>query len=129
MGVMVVVHDGEAQKSLYRKFKIHSVKNDDPGALREILERRLAHPEWTYPRLIVVDGATAQINAARRVLQKAGVSISVVGVVKDERHKPRGILGDARMIAAHEKDILLANSEAHRYAIGWHRTRLRKSIV
>lgn len=129
VGVMTVVQDGEAQKAAYRKFKINTVTNDDPGALREILERRLAHTEWTYPRLIVVDGGTTQLRAAQRVLTKAGVSIPIVAVVKDDRHKARGILGDNRMISAHERDILLANAEAHRYAIGWHRMRSRRRLT
>ena len=129
VGVMTVVQDGEPQRAAYRKFKINTVTNDDPGALREILERRLAHSEWTYPRLIVVDGGTTQLRAAQRVLTKAGVQIPLVAVVKDDRHKARGILGDTRMISAHEKDILLANAEAHRFAIEWHRARSRAKLT
>src|SRR5262249_5018618 len=49
VGVMTVVAGGEAQKDQYRKFKIRTVTNDDPGALAETLERRLNHSEWTLP--------------------------------------------------------------------------------
>ncbi|MBI4133765.1 excinuclease ABC subunit C, partial [Candidatus Uhrbacteria bacterium] len=103
--------------------------NDDPGALKEILERRLAHTEWQLPRIVVVDGGKAQVRAAERVLSKAGVAIPVVGVVKDEFHRPERLIGDSRLTGAYEKDILLANHEAHRFAITFHRRRQRKRVL
>lgn len=44
-----------------------------------------------------------------------------MGVVKDEKHRPREIRGNRELIKDRERDILLANSEAHRFAIGYHR--------
>lgn len=129
VGVMVVVEDGEAQKSEYRKFKVKGFTNNDPGALSEILMRRLMHPEWPFPRLMIVDGSTAQMNAAKRVLEKAGVMIPLVGVVKDEFHRPSRLIGDAQAITEREKEILLANNEAHRFAINYHRKRQRRAMV
>lgn len=125
VAVMTVVSSGEALKAAYRKFKIHSASNNDVAALTEALERRLAHAEWPLPRAFVVDGGAAQVRAAERVLKKAGIGIPVVGVVKNERHKPERLIGDKRITEAYERDILLANNEAHRYAIMWHRRRLR----
>ena len=130
VGVMVVVENGEANKNQYRKFKIKSAKaGDDPGALKEVLSRRLGHDEWPLPRLIVVDGSTAQINAARNVLAEYGMAIPVVGVVKDEKHRPRNISGDRELIKNKERDILLANAEAHRFAVGYHRKTSRKEFT
>ncbi|MDE2071706.1 MAG: GIY-YIG nuclease family protein [Patescibacteria group bacterium] len=130
VGVMTVVEDGVAAKSEYRKFRLRSSKaGDDPGALREVLSRRLAHEEWPLPRLIVVDGAVAQMNAAKKVLAQYGVVVPVVGVVKDERHRPRGLQGDKALVARHDREILLANAEAHRFAIGYHRTTSRKNLT
>ncbi len=126
VAVMTVVMGGEAYKAAYRKFKIHTAENNDVAALAEALERRLGHSEWPLPRAFVVDGSTAQIRAAERLLKKAGVNIPVVGVVKDERHKPIRVAGERRVVEAFEKDILLANSEAHRFAISWHRKRRGK---
>jgi excinuclease ABC subunit C len=126
---MTVVGNGEALKGEYRKFKIRSVTNNDPAALKEILERRLTHSEWTMPKVIVVDGGQSQLRVARKVLQTAGVRIPIVGVVKDEYHRPKNLIGDTKAIQAHEKDILLANSEAHKFAITWHRRRTRDSLV
>lgn len=129
VGVMTVVSGGEAQKNEYRKFKIRSATNNDVAALSEMLERRLGHPEWQLPRIIAVDGSTAQMRAAERILKNSGVAIPVIGVVKDEFHRPVRLAGDSRLIQAYEKDILLANSEAHRYGITWHRTRRRRAMV
>jgi len=129
VGVMTVVEDGVAQKNEYRKFRIRSAKpGDDVGALREVLTRRLGHDEWPLPRLIAVDGATAQINAAEKILSDYGMTIPVVGVVKDEKHRPRDIRGDRDLINGRERDILLANAEAHRFAIGYHRKTSRAQL-
>lgn len=122
VGVMVVVEQGEAVKNAYRKFKIRTSKNDDNASLYEMLTRRFAHTEWPFPSLIVVDGGKAQVSTARRVLEEQGIVIPVVGVVKDEHHKAREVVGDATMRATEERAILLANSEAHRFAITYHRT-------
>jgi excinuclease ABC subunit C len=124
VGVMVVIENGIPQKSEYRKFKIQSKKGGDIGALKEILSRRLLHLEWEYPKLIVVDGGEAQFNAMRNVLSIMKLDIPVVSVVKDERHKPRAILGDVQYTDSLKKEILLSNAEAHRFAVAFHR-RLR----
>src|SRR3990167_4945798 len=120
VGVMTVVSDGELDKSQYRKFKIRINKNDDTGNLREMLTRRFNHSEWKFPDLIVVDGGRGQINAAKEVLKLRSLEVPVVSVVKDERHKAREILGSVKSRAC-DKSILLANAEAHRFAINYHR--------
>ncbi|MDO8548361.1 MAG: UvrB/UvrC motif-containing protein, partial [bacterium] len=130
VGVMTVVEDGVANKNEYRKFRIRLAKpGDDVGALREILFRRLAHEEWQLPRIIAVDGSTAQINAAEAVVKEYSMSIPVVGVVKDAKHRPREIKGlhklPGDLSRVLSRDILLANSEAHRFAISYHRKRSR----
>ncbi len=118
VGVMTVVEDGELHKSQYRKFKIRVDKNDDVKNLKEVLTRRFTHPEWRFPNLIVVDGGIGQLNVAKEVAK----TINVVSVVKDEKHKAREIVGDRNVLSrASDKEILLANSEAHRFAIGYHR--------
>lgn len=122
VGVMTVVEDGEARRSEYRKFKIRQNPGvNDTAALKEILNRRLNHEEWPLPHIIVVDGGKAQINAAEAVLKERNMEIDVVSVVKDERHKPREILGKQSLTTKHESEILIANSESHRFAIAYHR--------
>ena len=124
VGVMTVVENGVPLTNEYRKFILRKTKaGDDAGGLREILSRRLGHEEWPMPRIIVVDGSTAQLNAAHKVLSEYGIKIPLLGVTKDEKHRPRAIQGDRALIAGREHDILLANAEAHRFAITYHRKR------
>ena len=106
--------------------EINTATNDDVAALSEMLNRRLDHAEWPLPRVFAVDGGKGQMRAAEKILKKAGIEIPVVGVVKNEFHKPERLIGDKNAIAAYERDILLANAEAHRFAINWHRQRRGK---
>ncbi len=129
-GVMAVVMNGEAVPAEYRTFIIRSAKTgDDYKALEEIITRRAGHPEWTFPQLVVIDGGKTHLNLAKKMLLKAGIGADVVSVVKDERHRPREILGNKVLAAAQESSILLANAEAHRFAIGKHRRALRKRNI
>ncbi len=130
VGVMTVVENGEVNKKEYKKFKIKTKDNaDDTGALKEVLERRFNHPEWVIPNLIVVDGGKAQINAGLKVLKKFNLDIPLVSVLKDERHKPKDILGDKVYARKYEREILLVNSEAHRFAITYHKQMRNKNFL
>lgn len=127
VGVMTVVEGSEPQKNEYRKFKIKTLKDaNDPAALKEMLERRVGHPEWVYPNIIVVDGNDVQKRTAELVLQTAGLLIPVVAVVKDERHKANRIIGQKALIETYKLEILHANAESHRFAINYYRQKSRK---
>lgn len=133
VGVMVVLEDNEPKKSEYRKFKIKASTNDDNASLKEMLIRRLTHHEWEMPKLIVVDGGLAQVHTAEKVLGERGIDIPVVGVVKDEHHKPKDFLVGKKSritpaLSIFDRAILLANNEAHRFAIGFHRQLRGKKI-
>ncbi len=125
VGVMTVVIDGEIAKSEYKKFKLSKEVNDDVNNLKEILTRRLRHEEWGMPSLIVIDGGISQINAAREIVK----NIPIVSVVKNDSHKPSYFLGDEALAKEHSKSILLANSEAHRFAINYHKLLRKKSFL
>ncbi len=125
VGVMTVVIDGEMTKSEYKKFKLSKDSNDDINNLKEILIRRLRHEEWGMPNLIVIDGGISQINAAKSVIG----NIPVVSVVKNDSHKPSYFLGDENLAKDHSKAILLANAEAHRFAINYHKLLRKKSFL
>ncbi len=133
IGVMTVVDAGTPVKSAYRTFRIRgSISspqaapkqakklNDDIASLKEILSRRFVHGEWRLPQAIVIDGGTTHKKAAERVLTVAGIHIPVVAVVKDERHRPREVIG-AQRAGITEADAVLANSEAHRFSLSKHR--------
>jgi excinuclease UvrABC nuclease subunit len=130
VGVMVVIEDGEVNKNEYRKFKIKSQKGaNDTGALSEVLERRFAHPEWRYPDVVVMDGSVAQVNVAQKFLTGKNLKIEIVAVVKDDKHKAREIKGAKNIVAKYKGEILLANSEAHRFAINYHKNMRNKNFL
>lgn len=117
VGVMTVVINGEPQKSQYKKFKISKDANNDTAGLKEILTRRFTHTEWKFPDLIVIDGGVGQINTAKEVVK----GIPIISIVKNDAHKPDHFLGDEKMVEQYGKYALLANSEAHRFAIAYHK--------
>jgi excinuclease ABC subunit C len=130
VGVMTVIIGREKQTSEYRKFIIRGeTKGNDLSALEELLRRRLKHTEWELPNLIVVDGGDLQHSVAEAVLKDFSLNIPVVSVVKDAHHQPKGILGPKKERETFKTDILLGNSEAHRYAISFHRARRGKAFL
>jgi len=131
VGVMTVVSDGEADKSAYRKFTIKGKTKDtinDIENLKEILSRRFHHSDWPLPQLVVLDGGQAQLKAGQNILSALALTIPVVSVVKDEFHRPREIIGDQKSLRQYEREIILANSEAHRFAIHFHRQKMRRVL-
>lgn len=130
VGVMVVVEESRPNKNEYRQFKLRGKHGgNDLSALEEILTRRLKHKEWTLPELIVVDGAHLQFERAEQVLREMEITIPIVGVVKDVHHKADRLIGPVALIERFEKEILLANTEAHRFAITFHRKRREKEFL
>ena len=135
IGVMTVIESSTPQKKEYRTFRIRGVGgktlNNDIASLKEVLSRRLGHPEWQLPKVFVVDGGKTHKKAAEEVLEEVGVGIPVVAVVKDEKHRPREVLGSVRA-GISDADAVLANAEAHRFAISRHRwarrSKLRKGL-
>ena len=90
------------------------------------LKERVKTPDFLKRYKSVLDNATLLDKkngqyVAEKVLEEHSMTIPVVGVVKDEKHRPRDIRGDRSLIQGRERDILLANAEAHRFAIGYHR--------
>lgn len=128
VGVMTVIEGKEKMKEEYRRFKLPERTNDDYAGLREVMLRRFNHKEWRYPDLIVIDGGVGHKQTAEKILAHLGLLIPIVSVVKDERHKPKDILGSALHVDNHKKEILLSNAEAHRFAIGYHKV-LRNKLV
>lgn len=130
-GVMTVLQNGLLDKEEYRSFKIKGRgkdKSNDTLNLEETLVRRFGHNEWKHPDFIVVDGGLAQKNRAEKVIKQLGLQIRVVAVVKDERHRPKSILGDSILVKDYHTDILLVNSEAHRFSLKFHRRDIAKML-
>jgi len=130
VGVMTVIENKRLTKNEYKKFIVRTQeRSNDTGALEEILSRRLRHIEWGLPNLIVVDGSVAQINITKSVLNRYQFKIPAVSVVKDDKHKAKAIMGDELIIKEYKKEILLINSEAHRFAIAFHKLKRSKDFL
>lgn len=124
VGAMVVVEDGVTQPDNYRLFRIKTLRGpNEVAGLWEMLRRRLTHSEWPLPRLIVADGNEVQKNAIEKILREHKLSIPVVAVTKDHTHTPNRLLGDERILTVRRREILLANSEAHRFSLNFQRRR------
>lgn len=64
-GSMVVFVGGQPDKSQYKKFRIKTGDTpNDIAMLKEVIGRRLAHEEWPYPDVMLIDGGKGQLNAA-----------------------------------------------------------------
>jgi excinuclease ABC subunit C len=89
---MVVLTDGEIDKSQYRKFKIKrewDKRNkkelpNDFAMMKEVLTRRLRHEDWHFPNLIIVDGGKGQVSSGLTALAQSGIEIPLVGLAKRE---------------------------------------------
>lgn len=146
VGTMVVFENGKAKNSDYRRFKIKSVKGpNDYESMREILSRRFSHGleevnkikernlEYSkgkfciFPDLIMMDGGKGQVNIALEVLKDFGIEIPVCGLVKDDKHRTRGIIFNNEEILIRRASGLMnlitrVQDEVHRYAITYHRS-------
>lgn len=138
---MVVFVDGKPKKDQYRRFKIKTVEGaNDYASLREVLMRRFKHGLTeqvegennqgkfsTFPDVIMMDGGRGQVNIALEVLKELQLDIPVCGMVKDNRHRTRGLYYNNVEIPMddHGEPFLLITrmqDEAHRFAITYHRS-------
>jgi len=135
VGSMVVFEDGKPKNSDYRKFRLKAVIGpDDYAGMEEIITRRLtryANSEESdsfskLPDIIFVDGGKGQISAAQKALNALNLNIPICGMVKDDRHRTRGLLykgEEANLPKSGEgfKLITRIQDEVHRFAIEYHR--------
>ncbi|MFA6365187.1 MAG: GIY-YIG nuclease family protein [Candidatus Paceibacterota bacterium] len=120
VGSMVVFTNGISDKKEYRKFKIRTVTQaDDVGMLREVLIRRFTN-KWLLPDCILIDGGRGQVNIAKEILLKYGLTIPLVGLAKGPERKKNEVIGTI------PKGVTLATlikvrDEAHRFAVAYHK--------
>lgn len=80
----------------------------------------------SLPDLILMDGGRGQVHMALDVLNALGLSIPVCGMVKDDRHRTRGIYyQNVELPVDTHSDgfhlITRIQDEAHRFAIEYHK--------
>jgi len=123
-GSMVVLTNGQIDKSQYRKFKIKITgRPNDVGMHREMMRRRLKHPEWLLPDLILVDGGRGQVNGVKNELRITNHELPVFGIAK-RMEWLYGFDGSVIKLSRHSPALKLLQKirdEAHRFAISYHR--------
>ncbi|MGH6956193.1 MAG: excinuclease ABC subunit UvrC, partial [Caulobacteraceae bacterium] len=143
VGGMIVAGPDGFQKNQYRKFNIKSAEltpGDDYAMMKEVLRRRFARlakeeeAGETPPRpdLVLIDGGAGQLAATEEVMADLGVDdIAVVGVAKgpdrDAGLERFFMQGKTPFMLEPKSPVLYylqrLRDEAHRFAIGTHRTR------
>ena len=147
VGGMIVAGAEGLEKNQYRKFNMKSealTPGDDYGMMREMLTRRFSRLQKEsedgaalWPDLILIDGGQGQLSAAREVLGELGIeNVAVAAIAKGpDRNAGREefYLPDRAVFSLPPKDPVLfylqrLRDEAHRFAIGAHRTRRKKAM-
>ena len=131
---MVVFEDGKPKKKDYKRFKIEALTNqDDYESMRQVVRRRFAHYKEgdagfdQAPDLLLIDGGVAHANAAVEALAQLELTMTVFGMVKDDRHRTRALVTpEGREIAIDANQSVFAfigtiQEETHRFAITYHR--------
>lgn len=149
-GAMVVFIDGEPASSKYRRFRIKSLSQpDDYAAMQEMLFRRFKQVQATndkhnipdvpeYPDLILIDGGLGHVNAAMEVMRHYNLDIPMFGMVKDDKHRTRGLVSLENEFDLQNNQTLLSfitkiQDEAHRFALEYNKKlrsiRYSKSVL
>ena len=149
VGAMVVYDGLKADKQGYRKFRVRTVEGqDDYASMREVLSRRFMRvfsgddKFAILPDIIFMDGGKGHVTTALEVIEATGFEIPVVGMVKDDHHRTRGLIvrkGSAgegsewQEITLADKPLLYKyigtmQEEVHRFAITYHHKVRSKNV-
>ncbi len=134
VGSQVSFVNGSPEKNLYKRYRIRLPNRpNDVGMIKEVLKRRLAHTDWPYPQLFLVDGGKPQVAAATEVFSEKNVTIPVIGLAKKEEEIviPKG--GNFEIVRLQRADPALQllqhiRDEAHRFAQRYHHLLMKKRL-
>jgi excinuclease ABC subunit C len=139
-GAMVTFIKGQPAKDFYRRFKISrkftpyrtrsGAGPNDIAMIKEILSRRVNHPEWPYPDLILIDGGRAQLNIALKSLA-LNFRPEVIAIAKKKNElylKNREPILLKNLPREIFNLVLQLRDEAHRFAISYHK-KLREKVL
>jgi len=149
VGAMIVSGPEGLEKNSYRKFNIKSkdlAPGDDYAMMREVLTRRFSrllkesqddNSSAVWPDLVLIDGGAGQLSSAHDVLDELGIDgLRVVGIAKGpdrDAGRERFFIRDRDAFMLPPRDPVLyfvqrLRDEAHRFAIGAHRAKRKKSF-
>ena len=142
---MIVITDAKFDKKEYRRFKIKYQGNqNDYSAMQEAVYRRLTRLKNNdksfskVPDVILVDGGKGHVNAIKDVLGEFNFDILLVGMVKDDNHRTRGLIINNNEINIKRDNeifdfITRVQDETHRFALNYNkklrRERYKKSSL
>ncbi|OON98617.1 MAG: excinuclease ABC subunit C [Epulopiscium sp. Nele67-Bin004] len=135
VGAMVVFEGGTPKRSDYRKYKIKTVIGpNDYASMEEIIERRISRAENILPDLFCIDGGKGQVGVVSRILKKYNIEIPVCGMIKDDKHKTRGLFFEGKELDMQKnsesfKLVTRIQDEVHRFAIEYHKSLRAKNQV
>ena len=136
VGAKIAFDTNGFNKSKYRKYKIKWTKTqNDILCMKEVMTRRLNHIDKDpLPDIFMIDGGKNQVRAVKEVLKEKNIDIPVIGMIKDDKHKTRGVLDlEEREIDLREghkrvfKLVTTLQDEIHRFVITYHK-KLRDEI-
>jgi excinuclease ABC subunit C len=136
---MIVYKNGKPYKNDYRRYRIKTVANqDDYASMSEVIFRRYRDKDedkdkMDRPDIILIDGGKGHVNKVKEVLEFLGVCIPVFGMVKDNKHKTRGIISPEGEIDLTKNMVLFrfftgVQNEAHRFAMDYNKKLREKSL-
>lgn len=137
VGACVVYVQGEPDKSLYRKYKLHQA-NDDRKSMQEMVYRRFLRvlkQEEKKSDVLIVDGGALQVEGVREVLNSLEMNIPIVGLIKDDYHNTKALYLNSQEIIDLDKTdqlylwLALIQDEVHRFAISYHRQLRSKGMT
>lgn len=148
VGGMIVAGPEGFIKNAYRKFNIKEADAaDDYGMMREVLRRRFTRAlkeevekdSIDWPDVVLIDGGKGQFSAVRDVLEELGVldDVKLVAIAKGEDRnagREQFFMQDREPFQLPINEPVLhylqrLRDEAHRFAIGAHRTRRKGDIT
>ena len=135
VGSLVVLSEGRPDKSSYRRFSITDIKGpNDFAMIAEVVKRRFAHMEWRYPDLLVIDGGSGQVKAAKKVCDAQDIHVPIIGLAKrfETIIIPTGKTVQAIHLPTTSPAIHLIQrirDESHRFAITYHRLLRKKAFL
>jgi len=129
-GSMITFIKGTPFKSFYRKFKIRFTKKpNDIAMIKETLSRRLEHPEWGKPDLVLIDGGRAQLNTALSIIKSKFVAAAIAKKKNELYLKGRKPILLKNLPREIFNLILQLRDEAHRFAVTYHRKLRKKKLL
>ena len=127
-------HGIKERKQLRQEMAVQPEEQAPEEQAKKVAETSTYGSFTRFPDLIMMDGGKGQVNIALAVLDRLQLHIPVCGMVKDDRHRTRGLYfnGVELPIDTHSEGFRLITriqDEAHRFAIEYHRSLRSKGQV